>query len=64
MAKATKSRFYMYLDDNLRAHVERRLISSDRSLAAELRYLIRHGLAALGDPLPDQAAEYEAQDHG
>lgn len=61
MAKATKSRFYMYLDDDLRAHVERRLSKSDRSLAAELRYLIRHGLAACGDPLPDADTQYQAE---
>jgi hypothetical protein len=55
MAKSTKGRIHMWLEDDLREHIERRLPKTDRTLAAEIRFLLKRGLNDVGDPMPDQA---------
>jgi hypothetical protein len=57
MAKPTKSRKHIFLEDNLREHIERRLPKTERTLAAEIRFLIRRGLVEVDDPMPEAVDE-------
>lgn len=55
MAKPTKSAtdpYQIRMPRDLRDHIERRLPQTDRTLSAEIRYLLRVGLDAVGDPMP------------
>lgn len=42
-------------DDGLRRHLKIRAAQNERTLNAEIVYLVKRGLSAEGDPLPAQA---------
>lgn len=54
MAKQPEKTF-VYLPVPLQEHITRRAARNERSVSGEFRHLVRLGLEAEGDPVPDQA---------
>lgn len=55
MANPTKSAtdpYQIRMPRDLRDHIERRLPRTDRTLSAEIRFLLRKGLEMVDDPMP------------